>query len=100
MFHQTLWEAEGDITNLEIQAIQGRRFREAQIEVLHRASGQSKEILRRDIERDHYLNSAREAVDYGFLDTVIEFTVNRHLSPVATTKKPALAAAGRYKRSA
>jgi ATP-dependent Clp protease, protease subunit len=52
MFHQTLWEAEGDITNLEIQAVQGRRFREAQIELLHRSSGQSKDRLRKDIERD------------------------------------------------
>src|SRR6185437_5156041 len=32
MFHQTLWEADGDITNLEIQAKQGQKFREAQIE--------------------------------------------------------------------
>ena len=41
MFHQTLWEADGDITNLEIQAAQGQRFRNAQIEMLSRCTGQS-----------------------------------------------------------
>ena len=105
MFHQTLWEADGDITNLEIQAVQGRRFREAQIEVLHRASGQSKEVLRKDIERDHYL-TAREALDYGFLDTIIEFTGTRHLKNeteqkkmAEPTKAPARAAANSTKKS-
>lgn len=70
MFHQTLWEADGDITNLEIQAAQGQRFRNAQIEVLHRCTGQSRERLRKDIERDHYMTS-REALEYGLIDRVI-----------------------------
>jgi ATP-dependent Clp protease, protease subunit len=70
MFHQTLWEAEGDITNLEIQAVQGKRFREAQIELLHRCTGQNKERIRQDIERDYYL-SAQEALSYGIIDRVI-----------------------------
>ncbi len=70
MFHQTLWEADGDITNLEIQAAQGLRFREAQIELLHRCTGQEREKLRKDIERDHYM-SAAEALQYGIIDKVI-----------------------------
>ncbi len=70
MFHQTLWEADGDITNLEIQAAQGRRFREAQIELFHRCTGQDKAIVKRDIERDHYM-SAREALEYGIIDNVL-----------------------------
>ncbi|MBS1999867.1 MAG: ATP-dependent Clp protease proteolytic subunit [Cyanobacteria bacterium SZAS LIN-5] len=70
MFHQTLWEADGDITNLEIQAAQGKRFREAQIELLHRCTGQDKSVVKRDIERDHYM-SAREALDYGIIDSVL-----------------------------
>jgi ATP-dependent Clp protease protease subunit len=70
MFHQTLWEADGDITNLEIQAAQGKRFRDAQIELLHRCTGQSATTLRKDIERDHYM-SAEEAQSYGIIDKVI-----------------------------
>ncbi len=72
MFHQTLWEAEGDITNLEIQAQQGRRFRDAQVEVLHRATKQDKNKIRKDIERDFYL-TAKEALNYGIIDSIIHF---------------------------
>jgi ATP-dependent Clp protease protease subunit len=73
MFHQTLWEADGDITNLEIQAAQGIRFREAQVSVLSRCTGKDKDTIRKDIERDHYL-SAREAKDYGIIDKIIPHT--------------------------
>ncbi|MBS1957667.1 MAG: ATP-dependent Clp protease proteolytic subunit [Cyanobacteria bacterium SZAS-4] len=70
MFHQTLWEADGDITNLEIQAAQGKRFRDAQIELLHRCTGQDKAVVKKDIERDHYM-SAKEALEYGIIDKVL-----------------------------
>jgi ATP-dependent Clp protease protease subunit len=70
MFHQTLWEADGDITNLEIQAKQGQRFREAQIQLLSRCTGQDEKTIRRDIERDHYM-STQEALDYGIIDEVV-----------------------------
>lgn len=70
MFHQTLWEADGDITNLEIQAAQGKRFRDAQIELLHRCTGQEKAVVKKDIERDHYM-SAKEALEYGIIDHVL-----------------------------
>jgi ATP-dependent Clp protease protease subunit len=70
MFHQTLWEADGDITNLEIQAAQGRRFREAQVELLHRCTGKDKAIILKDIERDHYM-SAEEALKYGIIDKIL-----------------------------
>lgn len=74
MFHQTLWEADGDITNLEIQAKQGQKFREAQIELLHRCTRKDKQTLRHDIERDFYL-SAKEALDYGIIDEIIYHNV-------------------------
>ncbi|MBY0359230.1 MAG: ATP-dependent Clp protease proteolytic subunit [Candidatus Obscuribacterales bacterium] len=74
MFHQTLWEADGDITNLEIQAKQGQKFRDAQIELLSRCTGQDKKKLRQDIERDFYL-SAREAKAYGLIDEIIGHSV-------------------------
>jgi ATP-dependent Clp protease, protease subunit len=76
MIHQTLWETDGDITNLEIQAAQGLRFREAQIQLLHRCTGQTKEQIRKDIDRDFYL-SARDALGYGLVDKIIHHTGNR-----------------------
>lgn len=71
MFHQTIWEAEGDITSLEIQALQGQRFRAAQVELLHRCTGQDRERIRKDIERDYYL-SAPEALAYGIIDKMLK----------------------------
>jgi ATP-dependent Clp protease, protease subunit len=71
MFHQTIWEAEGDITSLEIQALQGQRFRAAQVELLHRCTGQDRERIRKDIERDYYL-SAPEAMAYGLIDKMLK----------------------------
>lgn len=76
MFHQTLWEADGDITNLEIQAKQGQKFREAQVELLSRVTGQERKRIRKDIERDFYL-SAADALEYGIIDEVITHTKTR-----------------------
>ena len=81
MFHQTLWEADGDITNLEIQAAQGLRFREAQIELLSRCTGKDQTRLRKDIERDYYM-SAIEAKEYGIIDEVIKHE-RKKVVPVA-----------------
>jgi ATP-dependent Clp protease, protease subunit len=89
MFHQTLWEADGDITNLEIQAAQGQRFREAQIELLSRCTSQDKQRLRKDIERDYYL-SAKDALEYGIIDTVLYHTARngKHTSVKKEASKP------------
>jgi ATP-dependent Clp protease, protease subunit len=86
MFHQTLWEADGDITNLEIQAVQGQRFRDAQIELLHRCTGQDKRTIRQDIERDHYLSS-QQALEYGIIDKIIHHGggPKGHKRPAKTT---------------
>ncbi len=83
MFHQTLWEADGDITNLEIQAKQGQKFRDAQIELLSRCCGQDRKRIRKDIERDFYL-SAPEALEYGIIDEIIRHDKTRRGFVVTT----------------
>ncbi len=88
MFHQTIWEAEGDITNLEIQAAQGQRFRNAQIELLHKCTGASKEKLRKDIERDYYM-SAEDALEYGMIDKLIRHKGRSAAAPLKLAAKPA-----------
>lgn len=87
MFHQTIWEAEGDITNLEIQAAQGQRFRNAQIELLHKCTGASKEKLRKDIERDYYM-SAEDALEYGMIDKLIRHKGRSAAAPLKLVAKP------------
>ncbi|MBX3076450.1 ATP-dependent Clp protease proteolytic subunit [Candidatus Obscuribacterales bacterium] len=103
MFHQTIWEAEGDITSLEIQALQGQRFRNAQIELLHRCTGQDRERIRKDIERDYYL-SAQEALEYGIVDSIIKHTPRKsagRLSVVSgASKSKSAAVAASSKRAA
>ncbi|HEY9789402.1 MAG TPA: ATP-dependent Clp protease proteolytic subunit [Candidatus Obscuribacterales bacterium] len=90
MFHQTLWEADGDITNLEIQARQGQRFRDAQIELLSRCTGKDEKTIRKDIERDFYMSS-REALEYGIIDEVIRLRRVDGASSHNTLVKPAAA---------
>ncbi len=85
MFHQTLWEADGDITNLEIQAKQGQKFRDAQIELLGRCCGQDRKRIRKDIERDFYL-SAPEALEYGIIDEIIQHDKTRRGFVFTTTQ--------------
>ena len=104
MFHQTIWEAEGDITSLEIQALQGQRFRNAQIELLHRCTGQDREKIRKDIERDYYL-SAQEALEYGIVDSIIKHHPRKKASGRLTlasgaSKPKAAVAAASTKRAA
>jgi len=103
MFHQTIWEAEGDITSLEIQALQGQRFRNAQIELLHRCTGQDRERIRKDIERDYYL-SAQEALEYGIVDSIIKHTPRKsagRLSVVSgASKSKSASVAASSKRAA
>lgn len=100
MFHQTIWEAEGDITSLEIQALQGQRFRAAQVELLHRCTGQDRERIRKDIERDYYL-SAPEALAYGIIDKMLKHQPRKQTvaSKAKPTAKPAKSVAQAAKKA-
>jgi ATP-dependent Clp protease protease subunit len=95
MIHQTLWETDGDITNLEIQAAQGLRFREAQIQLLSRCTGQSKERIRKDIERDFYM-TAREALSYGLIDEVIQHSAGKTESVPSVAEISSAISEGRF----
>ncbi|WP_369053288.1 ATP-dependent Clp protease proteolytic subunit [Kineococcus terrestris] len=61
----------GQASDLEIQAREILRMREWLEETLAKHSKRSVEQVRGDIERDKFL-TAREAVDYGLIDGVLE----------------------------
>jgi ATP-dependent Clp protease protease subunit len=69
--HQPLGGAQGQATDIEIQAKQILRLKSLLNGVLAKHTGQPLEVLERDADRDFYLD-AQQAVDYGIVDEVIE----------------------------
>lgn len=71
MLHQPLGGAEGQATDVEIRTQELLRIKERIIDVLTKHTGQDRETLKEDIERDNFM-TADEAVDYGLVDQVLE----------------------------
>jgi ATP-dependent Clp protease, protease subunit len=70
--HQPLGGAQGQASDIEIQAREILRLKSRLNEILSHSTGQPLEIIERDTERDFYLD-AKGAVDYGIVDQVLEF---------------------------
>lgn len=73
MIHQPLGGAKGQATDIELEAKEILRMKNMLNGLLSEHSGQPIEKIKEDTERDHYL-SAKEAVEYGLIDKVIEST--------------------------
>jgi ATP-dependent Clp protease, protease subunit len=71
MIHQPSGGAQGQATDIEIQAREILRLRETLNQILAARTGQSLEKIKADSERDYFM-SAPEAKDYGLVDQVIE----------------------------
>jgi ATP-dependent Clp protease protease subunit len=69
--HQPLGGAQGQASDIEIQAKEILRLKDRINEILAIHTGQSKEVIERDTERDFYMN-AQQAVEYGIVDEVLE----------------------------
>lgn len=69
--HQPLGGAQGQASDIEIQAREILRLKERLNEILAKATGQDVEAIIKDTERDYYM-SAQEAVEYGLVDKVLE----------------------------
>jgi ATP-dependent Clp protease protease subunit len=69
--HQPLGGAQGQATDIEIQAKQILRLKSVLNGVMAKHTGQPLEVIERDLDRDYYLD-AQQAVDYGLVDQVIE----------------------------
>ena len=71
MIHQPLGGASGQATDIEIQAKEMLRIRSLLNQILSKHTGQSLEVIRRDTERDFFLE-APDAKAYGLIDQVVE----------------------------
>ena len=70
MIHQPLGGAQGQATDIEIEAKEIIRMKNMLNGILSENSGQPIEKIKQDTERDYYM-SAQEAVEYGLIDKVI-----------------------------
>ncbi len=68
--HQPLGGAQGQATDIEIQAKEILRLREKLNAILAKHSNQTLETIERDVERDFYLD-ADGAVKYGLIDQIL-----------------------------
>jgi ATP-dependent Clp protease protease subunit len=69
--HQPLGGAQGQATDIEIQAKQILRLKALLTSILAKHTGKSEEEIERDSDRDFYLD-AQSAVDYGVVDQVLD----------------------------
>lgn len=69
--HQPLGGAQGQATDIEIQAKEILRLREELNNILVRHTGRTMEDIERDTERDFYM-SGQEAMKYGIVDHVLD----------------------------
>jgi len=70
MIHQPLGGAQGQSTDIQIQAREILRIRETLNDILSKHTGQNKDIINVDTERDNFM-TAEEAKKYGLIDEVI-----------------------------
>ncbi len=70
MIHQPLGGAQGQATDIELEAKEILRMKKMLTEIIAENSGQEVEKVVADCERDHYL-SAQEAMEYGLIDKVL-----------------------------
>jgi len=68
--HQPLGGAQGQASDIVIQANEIMRLKEKLNNILLKHTGQEREILERDTDRDVYF-SAEQAVEYGLIDSVL-----------------------------
>jgi len=70
MIHQPLGGAQGQASQIEIQAKEILLLRSKLNQILHSHTGQPLEKIIQDTDRDYYM-SAEESVDYGLIDGVL-----------------------------
>jgi ATP-dependent Clp protease, protease subunit len=77
--HQPLGGAQGQASDIEIQAREVLRLKSRLNEVIAYHTGRTIEEIERDTDRDYYMD-AKAAVDYGLVDQVLEPPENKRIS--------------------
>ncbi len=70
MIHQPLGGAQGQATDIAIQAKEILRMKAELTEIIAKNTGQNIETVERDTDRDNFM-SAQEAREYGMIDEVL-----------------------------
>ncbi|XPV69353.1 MAG: ATP-dependent Clp endopeptidase proteolytic subunit ClpP [Halarcobacter sp.] len=70
MIHQPLGGAQGQATDIQIQAKEIQRMKDTLNNILAEQTGQPLEVIEKDTDRDNFM-SAEEAQKYGLIDEVI-----------------------------
>jgi len=71
MIHQPLGGAQGQATDIQIQAKEIQRMKDSLNKLIAQQTGKSVEQVEKDTERDNFM-SASEAAEYGLIDKVLE----------------------------
>lgn len=80
MIHQPLGGSQGQATDIEIHTREILRTRELLNGILIKHTGQNKEKIENDTERDYFM-SAEQAKEYGIIDSVVVRGEIPHESP-------------------
>ena len=71
LIHQPLGGAQGQATDIDIQAREILRMREEINSIIVKHTGQEMEKIRQDTERDFFM-TAEQALKYGIIDQIVE----------------------------
>ncbi len=71
MIHQPLGGAQGQATDIQIQAKEIQRMKDSLNGILAAQTGKDIKIIEADTERDNFMSS-QQAADYGLIDRVLE----------------------------
>ena len=86
MIHQPLGGAQGQATDIEIQAKEILRLKDYLNNILKENTGKSIDVIKQDTDRDFFM-SAEEAVAYGMIDEVMKKSVTTKTAPVKPAGK-------------
>ncbi len=70
MIHQPMGGAQGQASDIDIQAREILRLRERLNEIMVKHTGKSMKTINRDTDRDYFMDT-KEALEYGLIDKII-----------------------------